>query len=83
MRRVNAQQLSVSTLILVALGILVLIISIVFYANTTEGARDTVNSCDNLGGQCMNTPCAEQGLLENHVGQCGEASYCCVGSANS
>lgn len=78
MRRRNAQGLSVQTLIMVALGILVLIMAIVFYDSIVDDSRSTVNSCTNLGGQCSSTPCAQQGQLENRLGDCGEGQYCCV-----
>lgn len=81
MSRRNAQGLSVSTLILVALGILVLIMAIVFYSSTVDNSRTTLENCQNLGGECR-AQCPS-GTLQNDLASCPQEQRCCVGGQNT
>lgn len=77
----RAQGLSTSTLILIALGILILILSIVFYTQNVNRAQETVGNCQNLGGVCQPS-CDSQRPFENSFGTCpNENDRCCVGNS--
>jgi hypothetical protein len=76
----KAQGLSTNTLVLIALGILILITSIVFYTQNVNNAKDTLGNCQNLGGTCQNS-CSPR-TYENSFGVCTvDEQICCVGNS--
>lgn len=79
----RAQGLSISTLILVTLGILILAISIFFFTNVVDSGRGTINNCENLGGTCQ----LQCGAGESHnlLGDrsCEENNQICCVSRNT
>lgn len=76
----KADSLSVNTLIIVALGILVLVLSIVAYNQYYDRSDETLSSCQNMGGECISaTACSDGGGQQNFLASCGEGTVCCIG----
>lgn len=75
----KGQGLSVSTLMLVALGILILVLSIVFYNQIVGDARESIRDCANLGGECQQE-CTSDRPFHNRAGVCEADLVCCTGN---
>ena len=75
----KGQGLSISTLMLVALGILVLVLSIAIYDRIWNDADDTISDCRNQGGICLDE-CEQPTPFENRIASCpDEDDSCCMG----
>ncbi len=73
-------ELTTTMLVTIALGMLVLILSIVFFTGIFTDGRQTVRDCENQGGFCSDQPCAQRNLLHIRIGTC-ETGYCCMREA--
>lgn len=73
----KGQGLSVQTLVIIALGILVLISAILAYNKVSGGVIPTVTDCGNQGGECRSS-CLPGEQTNLQATSCQEGQRCCM-----
>lgn len=80
----KAQGLPVSTIIIFAIALVVLVIVLIIFTGKTNIFSTGLKSCESQGGTCSPTACNElnppKGNIPNH--NCKEqnkGNYCCIG----
>jgi len=75
-------ELSISTIILIVLGLLVLAIVLYLVASNANRANNAVSSCTGKGGQCVDVgePCPQgtQSIGSFFTKECSEGQRCCA-----
>ena len=81
----QGQGLSVNMIILIAIGLIVLIISILMFTRAAKDGQDNTTNCELLGGACL--PKDSDGTCpdtqDRFFGKCPDTStICCTKPAN-